>query len=143
MTLIELIIAMVVVGICIVAALSFMSSLSMRSGSSMTRRSRPPNLDKRFLADGREATRDKYDDVLDVRNEFAEAERGWARDRGEGESLPPAQGYDVILRRNSVNPAPVVNGVVVNVFLATATATRGQYGSPEFVSRQRPARITP
>jgi MSHA biogenesis protein MshP len=60
-----------------------------------------------------------------------------------GQSLPLPQGYNVILQCNSLNPAPVVNGVAVNVFFVTATATRGQYGSPEFVSRQRTVRITP
>jgi MSHA pilin protein MshD len=73
MTLIEVIIAMVVVGICIVAALSMMSSLSMRSASSMTRTQAAAIaasyldeiLGKRFLADGREVSRAQYDDVLD------------------------------------------------------------------------------
>jgi len=60
-----------------------------------------------------------------------------------GESLPLPQGYNVILQCDSLTPAPVVNTVVVNVFFVTATATRGQYGSPEFVSRQRTVRITP
>jgi MSHA biogenesis protein MshP len=60
-----------------------------------------------------------------------------------GQLLPLPQGYIVILQCNSLNPAPVVNGVVENVFSVTATATRGQYGSPEFVSRQRTVRITP
>lgn len=37
---------------------------------------------------------------------------------------------------------PVANQPAVTVFSITATATRGQYGSPEFVSRQRTVRIT-
>jgi MSHA biogenesis protein MshP len=61
----------------------------------------------------------------------------------DGQSLLLPQGYNVILECDSPNPAQVVNGVAVNVFLLTATATRGQYGSPEFVSRQRTVRITP
>jgi MSHA pilin protein MshD len=73
MTLIELIIAMVVIGICIVAALSMMSSLSMRSASSMARTQAAAIaasyldeiLSKRFQPDGREASRAQYDDVLD------------------------------------------------------------------------------
>lgn len=60
----------------------------------------------------------------------------------DGQSLPLPQGYIVILACASPNPAQVVNGVAVNVFFVTATASRGQYGSPEFVSRQRTARIT-
>ena len=59
-----------------------------------------------------------------------------------GQSLPLPQGYNVMLQCNPANPPRVVNGVAVNVFLVTATATRGQYGSPEFVSRQRTVRIT-
>lgn len=73
MTLIELVLAMVVIGICIVAALSMISSLSMRSASSMTRTQAASIaasyldevLGKRFVADGREASRAQYDDVLD------------------------------------------------------------------------------
>ena len=73
MTLIELIIAIVVVGICAVAALSMMSSLSMRSAGAMTRTQAraiaasylDEILSKRFVDDGREASRDQYDDVLD------------------------------------------------------------------------------
>ena len=73
MTLIELIIAMVVIGICIVAGLSVMSALSVRSASSMTRTQAAAiaasYLDeivgKRFVPDGREASRAQYDDVLD------------------------------------------------------------------------------
>jgi MSHA pilin protein MshD len=73
MTLIELIIAMVVIGICIVAALSMMSSLAMRSASAMTRTQAAAIaasyldeiLGKRFVADGREASRAQYDDILD------------------------------------------------------------------------------
>ena len=73
MTLIELIIAMVVIGICVVAALSMMSSLSMRSASAMTRTQAvavaasylDEILGKRFVADGREASRAQFDDVLD------------------------------------------------------------------------------
>ncbi|MET0533306.1 MAG: hypothetical protein ABW171_03695 [Steroidobacter sp.] len=38
---------------------------------------------------------------------------------------------------------PVANAPPVNVFSVTATATRGLYGSPDFVSRQRTVRITP
>jgi MSHA biogenesis protein MshP len=60
-----------------------------------------------------------------------------------GQSLLLPQGYNVILECDSPHPAQVVNGVAVNVFLVTATAARGQYGSPEFVSRQRTVRITP
>lgn len=40
------------------------------------------------------------------------------------------------------NETLVANAPTVTVFLVTATATRGQYGSPEFVSRQRTVRIT-
>jgi MSHA pilin protein MshD len=73
MTLIELIVAMVVIGICIVTALSLISSLSMRSASSMTRTQATAIatsyldeiLSKRFTADGREVSRAQYDDVLD------------------------------------------------------------------------------
>lgn len=73
MTLIELTLAMVVIGICIVAGLSVMSSLSVRSASSMTRTQATAIaasyldeiLGKRFVADGREAARAQYDDVLD------------------------------------------------------------------------------
>jgi MSHA biogenesis protein MshP len=36
----------------------------------------------------------------------------------------------------------VANAPRVTVFLVTATATRGQYGTPDFVSRQRTVRIT-
>lgn len=67
-----------------------------------------------------------------------------ACDQGvNGQSLLLPQGYNVILECSSPNPAQVVNGVAVNVFFVTAIATRGQYGSPEFVSRQRTVRITP
>ncbi len=60
-----------------------------------------------------------------------------------GQSLPLPQGYNVILACASPpNPPQVVNGVLVNVFSVTAIATRGQYGSPDFVSRQRTVRIT-
>lgn len=59
-----------------------------------------------------------------------------------GQSLPLPQGYNVILACASPNPPQVVNSVQVNVFFVTAIATRGQYGSPDFVSRQRTARIT-
>lgn len=64
------------------------------------------------------------------------------RARPHGESLLLPQGYNVILECYSPNPAQVVNGVAVRVFLGTATATRGQYGSPEFVSRRRTVRIS-
>lgn len=60
----------------------------------------------------------------------------------DGQSLLLPHGYDVILACNSPNPAQVVNGVAVRVFFVTATATRGQYGTPEFVSRRRTVRIT-
>jgi MSHA biogenesis protein MshP len=60
----------------------------------------------------------------------------------DGQSLPLPQGYNVILQCNPLVGVQVVNTVATNVFLVTATATRGQYGSPEFVSRQRTARIT-
>jgi MSHA biogenesis protein MshP len=40
------------------------------------------------------------------------------------------------------NETLVANAPTVTVFLVTATATRGQYGSPDFVSRQRTVRIT-
>ncbi len=59
-----------------------------------------------------------------------------------GQSLPLPQGYNVILACASPNAPQVVNSVQVNVFFVTAIATRGQYGSPDFVSRQRTARIT-
>jgi MSHA biogenesis protein MshP len=36
----------------------------------------------------------------------------------------------------------VANEPTVTVFLVTATASRGQYGSPDFVSRQRTVRVT-
>ena len=52
------------------------------------------------------------------------------------------QGFDV--RFDSCNDETrVANTPTVNVFSITATATRGTYGSPEFVSRQRTVRITP
>lgn len=60
----------------------------------------------------------------------------------QGQSLLLPQGYNVILECNSANPPQMVNTVAMTVFLVTATATRGQYGSPEFVSRQRTVRIT-
>lgn len=42
------------------------------------------------------------------------------------------------------NPAPVVNGVPLSVFTVAITASRGTYGSPEFVSRtQTNVRIAP
>lgn len=40
-------------------------------------------------------------------------------------------------------PVLVANSPPVTVFSVTAIATRGQYGSPEYVSRQRTVRITP
>lgn len=73
MTLVELIVAMVVIGICIVAALGLLSSLSMRSAASMTRAQATAIavsyldeiLAKRYTDDGVEASRQLYDDVLD------------------------------------------------------------------------------
>lgn len=61
----------------------------------------------------------------------------------DGESLSLSGGSRVDLACVPQNPLQVVNGVPVNVFLVTATASRGNYGSPEFVSRQRTVRITP
>jgi len=60
----------------------------------------------------------------------------------DGQSLLLPQGYNVILQCRLARPEQVVNTVATNVFLATATAARGQDGSPEFVSRQRTVRIT-
>lgn len=37
----------------------------------------------------------------------------------------------------------LANTPIVNVFSVRATASRGAYGSPDFVSRQRTVRITP
>jgi MSHA biogenesis protein MshP len=51
------------------------------------------------------------------------------------------QNFDVTLTCND-NETLVANAPRVTVFLVTATATRGQYGSPDFVSRQRTVRIT-
>lgn len=73
MTLIELIVAIVVIGICVVSALGLLSSLSMRSAASMTRTQATAIaasyldevLAKRFADDGVEASRQLYDDVLD------------------------------------------------------------------------------
>lgn len=56
-----------------------------------------------------------------------------------GLNLP--QGFTVIF--GCTNETQVANTPTVNVFLVTATASRGNYGSPEFVSRQRKVRITP
>lgn len=39
--------------------------------------------------------------------------------------------------------SPVANTPAVTVFSIQVIATRGQYGSPDFVSRQRTVRITP
>ena len=39
--------------------------------------------------------------------------------------------------------ATVAIAPTVTVFLVTVSATRGSYGSPEFISRQRSVRITP
>ena len=52
------------------------------------------------------------------------------------------QGFEITLICNN-NETLVANAPTVTVFFVTATATRGQYGSPEFVSRQRTVRITP
>jgi MSHA biogenesis protein MshP len=41
------------------------------------------------------------------------------------------------------NPAPIVNGVALSVFTVDITAFRGVYGTPEFVSRTKSARIAP
>jgi len=57
-------------------------------------------------------------------------------------SLLLPQGHDVILECDSPDPVQVVNGVAVTVFFVTATVARGQYGSPEFVSRPCTVRIT-
>lgn len=73
MTLIELVIAIVVVAICAATAMELIASLSMRSASSMVRTQAAAiatsYLDeitsKNYAADGREASRQLYDDVLD------------------------------------------------------------------------------
>jgi hypothetical protein len=41
------------------------------------------------------------------------------------------------------NETLVANTPTVKVFSVAATATRGPYGSPECISRQRSTRITP
>jgi MSHA biogenesis protein MshP len=41
------------------------------------------------------------------------------------------------------NPAPMVNGVALSVFTFDITASRGTYGSPEFVSRTQSVRVAP
>lgn len=51
------------------------------------------------------------------------------------------QGFQVRLACNN-NETLVANTPTVTVFSVTAIATRGQYGSPDFVSRQRIVRIT-
>ncbi len=61
----------------------------------------------------------------------------------DGESPALSGGSRVDLTCVPQIPLQVVNGVQVNVFLVTATASRGNYGSPEFVSRRRTVRITP
>ena len=53
--------------------------------------------------------------------------------------VPLPQNFSVTLGCNPVN---VANTPPVTVFSVTAIATRGQYGSPEYVSRQRTVRIT-
>lgn len=58
-----------------------------------------------------------------------------------GVALNLPQGFDVTLSCND-NETRVANAPTVTVFLVTATATRGQYGSPDFVSRQRTVRVT-
>ena len=54
-----------------------------------------------------------------------------------------AQNFDVIFDNCQPLPNRVANVPAVNVFSVRVTATRGQYGSPDFVSRQRTVRITP
>jgi MSHA biogenesis protein MshP len=58
-------------------------------------------------------------------------------------ALPLAQNFSVAFDNCQQLPNPVANVPSVNVFSVRATATRGQYGSPDFVSRQRTVRITP
>jgi len=55
--------------------------------------------------------------------------------------LPLPHGFSVTY--TCTDETQVANLPTVNVFSVTATATRGLYGSPDFVSRQRPVRITP
>lgn len=50
-------------------------------------------------------------------------------------------GFNISLSCNN-NETLVANSPTVTVFLVTATASRGQYGSPDFVSRQRTVRVT-
>jgi MSHA biogenesis protein MshP len=57
-------------------------------------------------------------------------------------ALQLPQDFVVTLTCNT-NETLVANSPIVTVFSITATATRGQYGSPEFVSRRRTVRITP
>lgn len=72
MTLVELIVAIVVVGMCVTTALSLVA-LSVRSATAMTRTQSSAIaasyldeiLAKRYTADGVEASRPQYDDVLD------------------------------------------------------------------------------
>lgn len=62
----------------------------------------------------------------------------------QGERLNLPQDFHVDLLCATQDPLPaMVNALPVNVFLVTATASHGLYGSPEFVSRQRSVRITP
>lgn len=56
-------------------------------------------------------------------------------------ALSLAQNFSV--RLACTTETLVANTPTVTVFSVTATATRGLYGSPEFVSRQRTVRITP
>jgi MSHA biogenesis protein MshP len=55
-------------------------------------------------------------------------------------SLP--QNFSVAFSACQQLPNPVANTPAVTVFSVSAIATRGQYGSPDFVSRQRTVRIT-
>lgn len=54
--------------------------------------------------------------------------------------IPLPHGFTVTF--TNCQALPVANTPAVTVFSVTATATRGQYGSPEFVSRRRTVRIT-
>lgn len=72
MTLVELIVAIIVVGMCVTTALSLVS-LSVRSATAMTRTQASAIaasyldeiLSKRYVEDGVEASRQQYDDVRD------------------------------------------------------------------------------